>query len=399
MKTSVSNTSTLRLAALAAAVLAGYVAVLSTGPVAANVRLTQIAPGESAFWYSVMAASGALVAAVSFIVFGRISNRLLETRGSRQRIFIFSAVSLAPLILLVSAADSVPTILVVWCLLQIPAAAILSTSTAVVLELLPERLVGLASGLFGAAAVMAIFYGVLIGTVTKNDPTIVLATSVATALLLALPAALTRENTSLKNTEPDATTITKTPKAFWMFLFATTFSLAVSALSNDYFFQLSFRLLGGNTEAAATLAQQLYATSAGVFLLCSIAGGLLAKSAARSLQLFKYSLLISAAGLALTTLIQETGTLLIGAILIGIGTGLNVGSQLPVMRLTLDGREELGQEAGIFNLASIAPAILVPSFAALLIIVSEENWPILLGATVTALAVLGAALARTIRIR
>ena len=399
MKTSASNTSTLRLAALAAAVLAGYVAVLSTGPVAANVRLTQIAPGESAFWYSVMAASGALVAAVSFIVFGRISNRLLEIRGSRQRIFIFSAVSLAPLILLVSAADSVPTILVVWCLLQIPAAAILSTSTAVVLELLPERLVGLASGLFGAAAVMAIFYGVVIGTVTKNDPTIVLATGVATALLLALPAALTRENTSLKNTEPEAAPNTKPPKAFWMFLFATTFSLAVSALSNDYFFQLSFRLLDGNTEAAATLAQQLYAASAGVFLLCSIAGGLLAKRAARSLQLFKYSLLISAAGLALTTLVQETPTLLIGAILIGIGTGLNVGSQLPVMRLTLDGREELGQEAGIFNLASIAPAILVPSFAALLIIVSEENWPILLGASVTALAVLGAALARTIRIR
>lgn len=399
MKTSVSNTSTFRLAALASAVLAGYVAVLSTGPVAANVRLTQIAPGETAFWYSVMAASGALVAAVSFIVFGRISNRLLETKGSRQHIFIFSAVFLAPLSLLISAADSVPTLLVVWCLLQVPAAAILSTSTAVVLELLPERLVGLASGLFGAAAVMAIFYGVLIGTVTKNDPTIVLSTGVATALLLALPAALTRENTNLKTTEPEAAANAKTPKAFWIFLLATTFSLAVSALSNDYFFQLSFRLMDGNTEAAASLAQQLYATSAGFFLLCSIAGGLLAKRAARSLQLFKYSLLISAAGLALTTLIEETPSFLIGAILIGIGTGLNVGSQLPVMRLTLDGREELGQEAGIFNLASIAPAILVPSCAALLITFSEENWPIILGATVTALAVLGAALARTIRIR
>lgn len=399
MKTSDSRIASLRVAALAAAVLAGYVAVLSTGPVAANVRLTQIAPGESAFWYSVMAASGALVAAASFLVFGRVSNRLLETRGSRQRIFIFSAASLAPLILLVSAADSVPTILIVWCLLQIPAAAILSTSTAVVLELVPERLVGVASGLFGAAAVAAIFYGVLIGTATKNDPTVVLATGVATSLLLTIPAALTRESTKIKTQQHSQIGFTKAPRQFWVFLFAMSFSLAISALSNDYFFQLSLRLLDGDTDSAASLAQSLYATAAGVFLLSSTLGGFFAKRTSRSLKLFSYSLVVGAAGVATVTLIQETVTLIIGAILIGIGTGLNVGSQLPVMRFILDGREELGREAGIFNLASIFPAILVPSFAALLITFSKENWPIILGSIVVALALLGAALARTIRIR
>jgi hypothetical protein len=70
-----------------------------------------------------------------------------------------------------------------------------------------------------------------------------------------------------------------------------------------------------------------------------------------------------------------------------------------VLRLTLPGREEVGREAGIFNLASLIPSIVVPAFAAFVIGSTGFDWPITIGSIVAVIAVIGAALARTIRIR
>lgn len=396
--TSESKTPLRRVVALSMAVLAGYVTVLSTGPVAANVRLTQITP-DSALWYSIMAASGAVVAAISFIVFGRISNRLLETRGSRQSIFIFAAIALAPTALLLSVADSLPTILALWCFIQIPSAALLSAATAVVLELVPERLVGLASGLFGAAAVLAIFFGVAVGTVFRNDPTPVLFVGLAMATLLATPAALTREQTALRSQVTETKHSTRTPRTFWIFLFAASASLAASTLSTDYYYQLVLRILDQDAAQAAAVTQAIYPASASAFLVASIAGGLIAKKAKPSIFIFTYSLPITAAGVLLVSFSQNITLLFVGAIVTGLSTGFNVGSQFPLLRITLQGRQELGREAGIYNLTSMVPSILVPAFGALLISGIGADWPLVLGSVIAALALTGAALARTIRIR
>jgi MFS family permease len=379
------------------AVLAGYVTVLSTGPVAANVRLTQITD-KSAFWYSVMASAGALVAAISFIAFGRISNRLLEARGSRQSIFIGAAIALAPTAYLISVADSIPTMIALWCFIQIPAAAVLSVATAVVLELVPERLIGVASGLFGAGAIVAIFFGVIVGTVFKNDPTPVLFIGLATATLLTIPAALAKEKTEFK---PEAIQSNKVraPKQFWFFIIAMAASFAVSTLSSDYYYQLSLRLLNQDASAAASLAQGIYAVSALTFLIASIGGGLVAKSPKPSLAIFTYSLLVSVVGVLAITFAQTTWMLILGAVITGLCTGLNVGAQFPVLRYTLSGREEVGRESGIFNVASLIPSIVIPAFAAFVINATGLDWPTTIGSIVAVIAVLGAALARTIRIR
>jgi MFS family permease len=378
------------------AVLAGYVTVLSTGPVAANVRLTQLTK-ESAFWYSIMAAAGALVAAVSFMVFGWLSNRLVETRGSRQAIFIGAAIALAPAAYFLSIANSIPAVLALWCFIQIPASAVLSTATAVVLELVPERLMGLASGLFGAGAVLAIFFGVIVGTVFKNDPSPVIFVGLATATLLIVPAALTREKTELKASAP--TKAIRPPRQFWFFIFAMSASLAVSTLSSDYYYQLSLRILNHNTAQAAQLSQIIFSISAVTFLLSSIIGGLLSKKAKSSQAIFTYSLLVSVVGVLLITFSQVTLTLMVGAVITGVGTGLNIGSQFPMLRHTLPGSEEVGREAGIFNVASLVPGIVVPAFAALIIKSTGLDWPTTIGTIVAVVAVLGAALARSIRIR
>ena len=264
-----------RIFALSMAVLAGYVTVLSTGPVAANIRLAEIVPGNAAFWFSILAASGALTASVGFVVFGRLSDRLVHSGRSRRSIFIGSAIALAPIGWLISSADRLEVLIVLWCLMQLPAAAILSAGTAMALERVPPRHLALASSLFGAGAVLAILYGVLIGTLTSNNPELVLLIGSATAAALALPAGFIKDEVSLSELQAEKNSRIRISRPFLYFLLATASSLAVSAMANDYFFQLSSRLKGLDQAEIASLSQGLFAKSAIAFLLSTLLLGIL----------------------------------------------------------------------------------------------------------------------------
>lgn len=383
-----------RLFSLATAVVAGYVTILSTGPVAANVRLTEIVGSkDSAFWFSILAATGALVAAVAFLLFGRLSDRLVQTRGSRQPVFIFAVVTLVPIGWLLSQVDSIPTIMVLWSLMQLPAAAILSVGTAIVLEQLPPRFIAMASSLFGVGAMLAILYGALIGTLTENDPGAVILIGSLTAFALALPAALSKEKLA-KPIEVEGPAGTKYSRSFFYFLFAATASLAVSALATDYFYQLALRLTSGDTEAAAALSQALYSFSALTFLVAALGVGFGVRSGRIQRRLFEVSLLISAIGLLILAFGNTETLLVVGALTIGVGTGANIATQFPILRQLFQADAELGRPAGLFNTVGILPSFLIPGLGALLIHVAGDSWPIWLGASVAALAAAGSLLSR-----
>ena len=385
MKTWDSKTPALRVIALSMAVLAGYVTVLSTGPVAANVRLTQIVPGNATFWYSILAASGALTAAVAFVWFGRLSNRIVRAGGSRRYVFLYAALALAPIGWLISIADSLPMILILWCLMQLPAAAILSAGTAMALERLPQKHLALVSSLFGAGAVLAILYGVLIGTLTDNHPERVLLIGSATAVALALPAGFMRDETNTVAVLDEVKPKARVSRSFISFLIATTSSLAVSAMANDYFFQLSSRIDGLKLAEAASLSQRLFATSAVAFLVSTLLLGVLGLGAPKSRRVFALSLAVSAFGLVVLALSKSPETLVFGAVLIGVGTGANTAVQFPVLRGIFASNHELGSQAGLFNMVGVLPSIAVPAFGALLVVGFGQTWPIILGFSIATL--------------
>ncbi len=381
-----------RAVALAMAVLAGYVTVLSTGPVAANVRLAQIAGKDAAFWYSVLAASGALTAAIAYVFFGRLSNRIVRAGGSRRFIFLYAAIALAPIGWLISSAISLEMILILWCLMQLPAAAILSVGTAMALEKLPQKHLSLVSSLFGAGAVLAILYGVTIGTLTQNDPGSVLLIGSATAVALALPAGFLREGAVKTEVASPVNLKSRMSKPFLYFLIATAASLAVSAMANDYFYQLSARIEGLVQAEVASLSQVLYAISAFAFLVSTLSFGVFARGARLNYRVFTISLVVSAVGLISLALASDSVLLGIGAALIGIGTGSNIAAQFPVLRTLFSTDEELGSQAGFFNMVGVLPSIVVPAFGALLVTISKSNWPILLGFGIAAFSLASALL-------
>lgn len=391
-----SASSTSRLVSLWLAVLAGYVTVLATAPVAANVRLVQLDPVNATAWYSMIAASGALSAAIGYVVFGKLSNHLRNRRGTRQPIFIFSLLVLTPTGYLLSIADTVATIWVLWCVVVLPASAILSASTAIVLEVTPMHRIGLASGLFGAGAVIALLYGVVIGTVSNNNPQIVLLVGTLTAAALCIPAAIQKENVAEVTAANDKKF--RVTKPFALFLVGTFAAMAALAVFNDYFFQIAKRLDGSNVQAVAELAQGFIAVSSVALLLGSIVGGLLTRTARQSRTLFMVSLLLAALALLAMSLAPNANFVMVAAFVGGGSAGLNLASQLPFMKASLGEKAELGLESGAFNLVSVVPSILMPAIGALLVNVSPQNWLLFMSLFVLTLALVGLALARAIRV-
>lgn len=392
-----TSVSSYRLVALALAVLAGYVSVLSTGPVAANLRVTQLQPENSTFWYSVIAASGALVAAAGYVFFGKLSNSLRVRKGSRQSIFIAAVAVLAADSFLLSSAATVESLLAFWCVLTLAASAVLSAATAIVLELLPAKKVGIASGLFGAGAVVALLYGVLVGTLTSNNPPQVIAIGSVTAVILTLPAAFMRESS------PTAVVAVRTKfranKPFALFLVGTFAAMAALAVFNDYFFQIAKRLSGSDAAQAAMNAQVLIALSSLAVLIGSIAGGLVSSTGARARITFAGSVLLAGLALLGCSFANSFSLIAIGAVIGGLAAGANLGSQLPLMKAALGDKALLGLESGTFNMVSTLPSFVMPAVGALLVSVSPQNWIAYMALLVLAFAIAGAALARMIRIR
>lgn len=392
-----TSVSSYRLVALALAVLAGYVSVLSTGPVAANLRVTQLQPENSTFWYSIIAASGALAAALGYVYFGKLSNSLRVRKGSRQSIFIAAVVVLAIDSFLLSTAVTVESLLAFWCVLTLSSSAVLSTATAIVLELLPAKKVGIASGLFGAGAVFALLYGVLVGTLTHNNPTLVISIGTITAVVLALPATFLRESSQAVLTSSPAKF--RSTKSFALFLIGTFAAMAALAVFNDYFYQIAKRLDGTNLAQAASNAQALIGFSSVAVLLGSIAGGIFSSTGARARITFAGSVLLTALALLGCSFASDFNLVAIGAVIGGLAAGANLGSQLPLMKAALGDKALLGLESGTFNMVSTLPSFVMPAIGAVLVSRSPDNWIVYMALIVLALAIAGAALARMIRIR
>jgi MFS family permease len=261
------------------------------------------------------------------------------------------------------------------------------------LEKLPKKYLPLVSSLFGAGGVLAILYGVVIGTLTRNDTASVLLIGSATAVALALPAAFMKEDV-VTTEHLDATTAkTRLSRPFIYFLIATASSLAVSAMANDYFYQLSSRIQGLSKAEVTSNSQLLFAISALAFLVSTLSFGIFARSAKLPFRVFVGSLVLSAAGLISLALSSDPVALGFGAAVIGIGTGANIAAQFPVLRGLFSNDQELGSQAGIFNMVGVLPSIAVPALGALLVTVSEHNWPLILGFSIAALALGSAFLA------
>ena len=397
MATLASRHSVGQVTALSLAVLAANVAVLSTGPVAANMRLSEIAPKDSVFWYSIMAAAGALFSAVGYLAFGRISDFLFVRRGTRRLIFAVSAAILAVGGVLLTSATQIFEVLIAWILIQVSASAILSAGTTVVLEGLSKRAIGFASGLFGAAAIFAVIYGQLINGLGLK-PQGVLVIGFATAVILAIPAALVKERTTPAAAEKTALPKLKFTGPLLRFLFGVFAVQSAIALSSDYYYQVALQLTGSKVEARDVASLLLTVASLG-FLVAALVGGWVATKVVAATRMFALTLLVAAVGVLLIGFGQSLELILSGAVVVGVAGGANVGSQFQTLKTAVGDSELIGNEVGLYNVVTVLPTFVVPALVALIYLITKTAWTEAIAVIVSLLALFAGALARINRIR
>jgi MFS family permease len=121
-----------------------WVALLTPVLVTIALKVRQLTPDEAAANHSLVLSIGAFFALASNPFFGRLSDRTTSRFGMRRPWLIGGVIGGAAALLIVARAETIPTVLIGWCLAQLSFNAVLAA------------LVDMGTFLFPAAAARAV---------------------------------------------------------------------------------------------------------------------------------------------------------------------------------------------------------------------------------------------------
>src|SRR3954454_1572112 len=114
-----------------------WLALLTPAIITLALRVRQLAPGNAAEPISRVLMAGAVVALVSNPIFGALSDSTRSRFGRRRPWLVGGMLCGAAALLIIARADSVPFVLVGWCLAQLAFNAVLAAMVAILPEQVP----------------------------------------------------------------------------------------------------------------------------------------------------------------------------------------------------------------------------------------------------------------------
>lgn len=377
-------------------VLGGWLAIMAPAVVTIALRLREFDPSGLPSTYALTLALGWLTMIVALIaagVFGDTIHRRTSTRAPLARIGV-------PLIaaggVLLALAPSPTWLAAVWVGVQIPSAMVITTALAEGGEEVSSRRRGLASGLVGAAPIIALLVGGIAVRVLSDSlawafviPAIVGA--LVAAPLMAIGGDVDPEEVGNSTPPAGRGQSPNSASTLWLTFLAGSFLLAwATATTNSFlvtFVQYVVDALSGDVTDLSSSAVILASILA---ILSSIAGGVLTVKRSRAIRLWIMAAALCALALTILVATPTSSTLLISACVFGVAFGAANGVELSVVLFVRERRDRLGRDFGILTAVTSAPYVLVPALAAVALRTNVEEGVILLFTIACALSAVAA---------
>lgn len=350
------------------AIGAGWLAVMPSSILSIALRLDEI--DSPAFVYSITLTLGwaALIVGVNF--FGRLSDRLLANSAGTRNIMLLCTALMLGFNWALSETYSDLLLPVLWVLLQIPVAAIVSFATTAAAESHGASASTRVSALVGATPLLATLLGSLIVQVVGESTWIFLLPAIVAAVAL-LPFALqppqkAAQLASVTNAQHE------TSRGWRWFLIASFFASWTTSATTSFLVPYAATVLG---TPATTLASATSGILAGATML-SIAGSLALALRPRSQRLARRSFTIGAGlmagGVALIIFLPSLQSLAIGGLLCGLGFGLVNGVELHIVQAFTAERGENGRRIGELTAVTTLPYVAVPAIGSVMLTINER---------------------------
>ncbi len=333
---------------------------------------------------------GALFAVIGNVLFGRLSDRTTSRWGRRRPWIVGGTVVMTLAFVLIAQAQTVPMVLVGWCLAQLGANAALAPFIATISDQVPKAQRASVSALLGISQNVAILAGTFLAQVlaTQLSVLFVVPSVVAIGAMLLFAVILPDQRLTVR---PPRMTVGEWVTTFWLNpLKHPDFALAWWSrflITLATFMFTSFRLFYLQDELSLTEAQAPAAVTVGVLvytigLVASawVAGKISDRTGKRKV-LVAGSTLLFAVGIVMLAFVDTvTGFYVVEAVL-GIAFGIYVGVDLALVVDVLPNPDDAGKDLGVFNMANALPQSAAPALGAILLAVGSadnQNYDLLL---------------------
>lgn len=326
---------------------------------------------------------GALFAVIGNVLFGRLSDRTTSRFGRRRPWIVGGTVAMTLAFVVIAQAQTVPMVLVGWCLAQLGANAALAPFIATISDQVPKAQRASVSALLGISQNVAILAGTFLAQVLATQLTVlfVVPSVVAIGAMLLFAFILPDQRLTVR---PPRMTAGEWVTTFWLNpLKHPDFALAWWSrflITLATFMFTAFRLFYLQDELGLSLEEAPAAVTIGVLvytigLVASawVAGKISDRTGKRKF-LVAGSTLLFAVGIVMLAFVDTvTGFYVVEAVL-GIAFGIYVGVDLALVVDVLPNPDDAGKDLGVFNMANALPQSAAPALGAILLgIGSAEN--------------------------
>ena len=342
---------------------------------------------------------GSLLALVANPFFGRLSDRTTSRWGMRRPWMAIGVLGGSVGIVIIAVAQSVPVVLVGWCIAQVLFNALLASLIAVLPDQVPPVQRGLVSGIVGVCLPLASVCGTFVVQLFATNMLAMFVAPCAIGALCVLAFVLSFHDRRLTPVERRPWSLREfaatfyvsprqSPDFAWAFVSRFLLLMGYAFLITYQAYYLLDRL--GSTEA--DVPRQVYlgtVAQAGGVIIASLVGGRLSDIAGRRKPFVISAAIGYAAALFLIATTNTLDGFLIGMALGGLGFGLYVAVDLALVADVVSNTEN-GRDLGIFNIANALPFSIAPAVAPAILAVGNGSYGILY-AVAGGCALLGAA--------
>jgi MFS family permease len=361
-----------------------WIAFLTPIVVALAIRIQQIDPAGKVGDIALITGVGAVFGFFSSPFFGKMSDRTASRLGMRRPWLIAGVIGTALGLLIVAFAQTIPILLLGWCITNIAFWALAGVLVAVLPDQVPEEQRGLVSGLLGMCQQLAIIGGVFLAQLVAGSTFWMFMLPAGIALVTVLVFTLVLKDRTLDPSQRPPYSLREILRSFWVnpvrypdfgWAYLSRFLLFL-ALATLLDFQVYYLI--DHLHEAPTVVVGLVLIATVIQTVCvvlsSTMSGVLSDRAQRRKIFVMAAALIYAIGL-LTVAFTKSFTLFVVAVaIVGIGQGAYVAVDLALGSEVLpDHGREAAKDMAVFNCAAALPPTIAPAIALIFLGIGGGN--------------------------
>ena len=361
------------IAVIALAYLGVWIGILTPPLVSVAIRLQQIDPANAVANLSLVLGVGGLIAIVGNPFFGRLSDRTTSRFGMRRPWLVGGALVGSVGMLVIALSQSVPLMLVGYCIALAGFYAVLAALIALVPDQVPVQQRGFVSGVMGMGLPVAAVGGTGIVQAVAPSPFLMFMAPAAVTLVTVLLLASVLDDRRLDPSQRPPFRFKdflgtfyvnprRSPDFAWAWLSRFLFFMGIVTLVNYQVFFFTDRLGASTAEVAGLVFVATLVHYAFVVAL-SVPSGWVSDRLGRRKVFVLIGALLFGVGLAIVALADSFGVFLLGTAIAGIGEGIYLAIDLALVADVLPDRRTAAKDMGIFNVANALPQPLAPAIA------------------------------------